>query len=336
MRRRFLPPALALLCALRPPLALAQTEAELASRRLLIQQAESARREGRHGEALELAERAGRIQMTVSLRLFLATEQAALGRDVAAFASADQCVRDAERDATAQRREQILRLCRELAATLQPRLATLTVRVPTPAPEGLRVLVAGAPLNPALYGVPSAVAAGVVVIEATAPGRAPFRRELTVGAGGAASLELELPVAAREPPPPTPTIETHPPPPRRVDVAPRRALLAPPSLAAPVAVAAAGAGVSVLSAALFVARNSQGAACTVNNAQGFLDCPDASALEAGNRAVALHAAGIAVASAGAAAVAAGFAWLAARASARPPATLTVLPTPVGAVLQGRF
>jgi hypothetical protein len=180
----------------------AQSEQEIAARRLLLEQAQAARSAGDHGRALDAALRAGRIQMTPSVRLFIAEEQQQVGQLAAALGTAELCVRETERDTTVRNRAAILNSCRAIATQLRPRVGLVTVRVPSPAPPGLRVTVGGNVLNEALYGVPYVVDPGTVVIEATAADRTPFRQEVSVAAGQTLDVNVDLAVA------PTPPRET--------------------------------------------------------------------------------------------------------------------------------
>lgn len=54
---------------------LAQTQQEVATRRVLLDRAAAERAAGRHAEALRIAQRAGAVRMTPSVRLFIAQLQ---------------------------------------------------------------------------------------------------------------------------------------------------------------------------------------------------------------------------------------------------------------------
>lgn len=170
----------------------AQDAAALATRRELIAQAQQARTNGDHEQSLALAERASRIQMSPSLRLFVAQEQFALGRMAEAYGNADQCMRDAEADNTLRNREQVASTCRALATDLRGRIARVTVQVPSPVPSGLVVRVAGNSLADALWGVPYVVTAGPISIDASAPGYRTFHQEMTVAAGATSEVPVTL------------------------------------------------------------------------------------------------------------------------------------------------
>lgn len=197
---------LALTSVFVPSLVHAQSASDIAARRGLIDSAQQARAAGDHVRALDLAERAGRLSMTPSLRLFIAQEQYELGRLAEAYGNADTCMREADRDRTLRNRTVILTACRSLADTLRSRIGYVVVRVPASTPAGLEVTVAGHPLMPVFYGAPYVVTPGAVLIEARAPGYVPFHQEVSVAPGTTQDVTITL---EREPlPPPTPETST--------------------------------------------------------------------------------------------------------------------------------
>src|SRR5438105_823884 len=112
--------------------AFAQSDADMAARRLLLEQAQQARTGGDHTRALDLASRAGRISMTASVRRFIAEEENSLGRYASALGSAELCVHDAEREPASRNRDAVASGCRTLASQLRGRVGHIVVRVPTP------------------------------------------------------------------------------------------------------------------------------------------------------------------------------------------------------------
>ncbi len=182
--------SLALALGIAAPAVSAQTGADAAVRRELVEQAQRARAANDHTRALDLATRASSLQMSPSLRMFIAEEQAALGQFADALNNAELCGREAERDTGSRTHEAVMNACRQLAVTVRPRVARVTVQIPPPSPAGVHVTLAGHELNSALFGVPYIVNPGVVVVEATAEGMRPVRREVTVAAG--ASLDVPL------------------------------------------------------------------------------------------------------------------------------------------------
>lgn len=192
-----------------PTVASAQTSADLAARRLLVERAEAARHAGHDAEALDLAQRAAQIQMTPSLRMFIASEEMQLGRLAEAFGSADLCLREVEANPAALNHDAVRDACRGFQSELRTRIGQLVVTVPTPTPEGLRVTVAGTALNPALYGAPTVVTPGDVAVATTANGHQPWTSTVHVTAGETANARAEVGAAIATPITPHP-VETRP------------------------------------------------------------------------------------------------------------------------------
>lgn len=183
--------------------AAAQNPALQVARRELLDQAQQARAANDHTRALELAERAAQIQMTPSVRLFIAQEQQSIGRVGEAYANGTLCAREAQMDTTSRQREAVQAACEQLAASLRERIGRITVTVPRPAPAGLRVQVAGQELVEVAWGIPFVVTPGPVTIEAGAEGFARFSRTVNVAAGGNESITIQLtPGAGGSLPPP--------------------------------------------------------------------------------------------------------------------------------------
>lgn len=192
------------LCSAFAPRALAQVASDDVARRALIREAQDASRRGDHLAAIERATRAAQLRATPSIQYFLAREHRAVGHVVAALAYAGECVSAATADVPLHNREVVIEACREVEASVAPRVARLTVRPPSPAPTGLRVRVNGAALADALLGVEYPVAPGEVPIRAEAPGFVPFARTLSLGEGQAETVQLALEPEAVAPPPPPP------------------------------------------------------------------------------------------------------------------------------------
>ena len=75
------------------------------------------------------------------------------------------------------------------------RVRSVTGEIPAPVLPGLAVRVQQTELPATLYGVPYPVAPGAVVVEASAPGHLPFRREVQVGPSETSSVEVQLDAA---------------------------------------------------------------------------------------------------------------------------------------------
>lgn len=313
-----------------PRAAAAQTELELATRLLLIEQATAERTAGHHPQALALARRAGAVRMSPSVRLFIAEEMDATGDPAGALAMAGECVREVERDPAVPHRAALLGACRELARSTPSRVGYLVVRAPAPAPEGLRVTVRGVALNPALLGVPNVVSPGAFEVAASAPGRVAFVASREVVAGATVAVDLDLPAEPVAPPavvaPPVTVMPARlaPPPPRT------RSQLAPGLLLG------SGAAALLGGAALLVVRVGVLDGCSVTHGAAVCDTPPH--LDAARSANGLAAGGSVLLGVGAAAVAAGIVWLRRNHGAPAPVTASVGPTAGGVTvgLAGRF
>lgn len=193
--------------------AIAQTSADVA-RRSLIDDASAAARAGEHARAIELGARALTLRATPSLQYFLAREHLAEGHAVEALALAGECASGARADPEVNHREALLARCVSIAAAAEAQVARLAVHVRLPAPQGLRVTVAGDALSPALYDIALPLAAGAVEVTAAAPGHAPLRETLTLRAGERSEITVTL-VAVAAPPVLPRSVQT-PSPPARV------------------------------------------------------------------------------------------------------------------------
>lgn len=219
------------------------SEAVLATRREVLNQATAAARGGRHMEAIELAERAGRIHMTLSVRMFLAEEHAAIDDHAAAYAAAAACLADGQRDLAAANRDVILERCRFISTNSRGRLVALTVQVPAPRPAALVVRVNGQAMPEEVFGLPYFVNPGSIVVEATGQGHRVFRWEDQ----GVAAEEVAVTVNLVEDSAPATTGQAH-------ATAVRRRRRAPPvvagstSIAGPVALVALGGALEVTAA----------------------------------------------------------------------------------------
>lgn len=263
-------------------MAAAQPAAEVA-RRALIEEATAAARAGDHARAIELGDRAAAIRVSPSLRYLLAREHLALGHAVDALDHAGACIARARGDATVPDRDALLQRCEDIAREAERGVARLTVHVPSPAPEGLRVTVAGAPLDPALVDIPLPQTPGAVAVSATAPGHEALQRSLTLAAGERYTLDVVLAPAPVVAPPPveTPPVEA---PPRRV-APPAAASGAAPWIFGGVGLAAIVAG-GILGGLSLDAQSRRDAACPPD---GACDVPTAIDLDARGRDLALGA-----------------------------------------------
>ncbi len=185
---------------------LGQTPAEMESRQNLLEEAQKARDADDHARALSLASRAGHIRMTPSVRLFIAEEQSAVGQLANSMNNAEVCAREATDDRALKNREKILSACKSLVAKLQKSAARLLVLMPDPVPPQSQVMVNGHLLPEPLYGKQYLLSPGNIRVEASAPGRVPFDRELAVAAGEEGTVTVLLPAEVAATPPAQPPV----------------------------------------------------------------------------------------------------------------------------------
>lgn len=202
--RAWLPAAIVLGLLAAPADANAQDSQTEVARRDLISRAETARDRGNHEEALALAQQAGQIRMSPSLRLMVAQEQSELGHPVEALSAARDCVREVEADDRLRHRDRLLTACRSLVSEIEPRLGRLVVHVESPRPNGLRIRIGDVEIPTSLIDVPTPLAAGAVTVHAEA-GTARFEERVTVRSGQQAEITIRL-----DSPPPPPVAEAAP------------------------------------------------------------------------------------------------------------------------------
>ncbi|MFO0624076.1 MAG: hypothetical protein U0325_00550 [Polyangiales bacterium] len=230
------------------------TPGAVAARALLIEQAEQARDAGDHPAALSLANRAGRIEMTVSLRMFIAEEQLATRSFAAALASSLLCLREAGRDPGLRARDAILTRCREVNQRARSSVALITLRPPAEAAD-LAVTLDDAPVPPELFDAPQPVDPGAHRVVVRAPGRDDLAETFDAREGEAQTLSLHVgPPRAAAPAPQRVETPVTPRP-----VAPR------PSVAGPVALWTVGAAGVVAAAVFFTLRESSAQGCDIGD-----------------------------------------------------------------------
>lgn len=311
------------------------SEPDLATRRVLIEQARQARAESNHGLALARAEQAQRIQSTPSLRLFVAQELIALDRPADAMVQGESCMREAERDATVPNRDALIAACRQLVLDTRSALGMVTVTVRGTRPNGLTIVVASRSVDESLIGVPVAVNPGNIDVEVRAAGFRVARRTVDVRRGGSEEVTVEL---EREPASTATAITpgdgaVRAEPPRDARRARRRARVgvAP----APIVLVSVGGASLVASVVTFSARQQAIASCAIEN-ERFVCADSASAVALVSRADEAESLTLATQSllvGGAVVALAGAVWLAvdrATAPSRERASIALLPS-VGAV-----
>ena len=164
---------------------------EEVARQQLIERAQTAHQSGAHRDALDLAQRASQIRKTPTLLLFIAEEQEEIGALADAYAMAYQCAHEAELDPEAKLREKTIERCRSMAERLRGKVSYVVVNVPNP-PQGFSVRLSGQQLNHAAIGVPYVITPGKVTVEASAPGRVPYRLEIDVPEAKTVNVTVSL------------------------------------------------------------------------------------------------------------------------------------------------
>lgn len=184
--------------ALAPAVVGAQPSPTVAARALLIEQAERAAAAGDHAAALGFAERAGRIEMTPSLRMIIAEQQIETGAAAAAMSSALLCGREAARDAALPYRDNVIARCRDVAQRARASVALVTLRAPADAVDP-RVELDGRAVPGELLDVPQPMDPGSHTAVLHARARRPSTRPFEARSGESQDVSLELGPA--EPPP---------------------------------------------------------------------------------------------------------------------------------------
>lgn len=182
------------------PTAFALTPQESLARDELIKSAQAAHRSGAHGRSLELYQRAAALETTPSLLYWMVWEQQELGLLADAYAGGERCLKELARTPNVRNAGQIRQGCQSLVTQLKDRVGRVEVQVPEPVPEGLTVKLSGRELNRAMIGLPYVITPGNIMVEAEAPGHAPFRLEINVPEGKTVNVTVTMaPAASRAP-----------------------------------------------------------------------------------------------------------------------------------------
>jgi hypothetical protein len=162
------------------------TEA-MAARRELIERAQTARQAGDHTAALDLAQRAGQVEMSVSLRRFIAEEQLEVGEPAAALGSAEVCARDARASGKTEHAD----ACAALVAKAKELVAFVVIRVAPDVPGAL-VKLGPSEVPRALWGQRYVVKPGLVQVSASAPNHEPATASVEVARGAVGEIVVTL------------------------------------------------------------------------------------------------------------------------------------------------
>jgi hypothetical protein len=144
---------------------------------------------GRFGVALEKFKRVASVKETPAVRFNIGRCEESLGRTGTALADFELAEREARLDAKG---EDIEKLAHDRAGALRPKVPRLTVLPPSPAIDGVAVMLDGAKLTSASFGVALPVDPGKHVVDATAPGRQAYHVDIELKAGDTKQVPLAL------------------------------------------------------------------------------------------------------------------------------------------------
>lgn len=199
------------LTALAPMAAAEPTPEDRALASVLFEEGRALMAEGKTAEACAKLETSQRLDPGGGTLLNLALCHEALGRTATAFAELVEARGVARRDGRSDRET----LAQEHLDAITPRLSYLVVRVPAAPPPGFKVTRDSSDLAQSAWGVRAPVDPGAHRVEATAPGYAPFARDVAI-TGEAQTIEVDVPPLVALPPvaPPPPPLAPALPPPR--------------------------------------------------------------------------------------------------------------------------
>lgn len=162
------------------------------TRQALLQEAAAASQAGDHTRAIDCARRAAAIRMTPSLRFLLAREELAVGLPLESHNHAAACVDEVRASPTLPNGDLLRTRCEGLRDEAERSLARLTVRLPSPRPPSLRVVIDGIPTDLAQLEVARVRLPGAVEVVATAEGHERFRASRTLSVGEHATVDVAL------------------------------------------------------------------------------------------------------------------------------------------------
>jgi hypothetical protein len=178
-----------------PPGARAETPADVAAARELFVEAARLAKEGKWAPARDAYARSLALKDSPLTLYSLAQAQAETGELVAALEGYRRFVRSTQTAASAA----YVTTAEQEIASLERRVARVTLRLEGVPPPGLVVTVDGASVPVAALGVARLVDPGRHTVAASAEGRAPFRSSFEVAEGSSADVELRLDAAAHAP-----------------------------------------------------------------------------------------------------------------------------------------
>jgi hypothetical protein len=173
----------------------------MAARELAVAGAEAFEKQD-YAIALDRFQRAESLYKVPSIAVMVARCFARVGRVVEAVDKYEETLR-MPLDATAP--EAFQRAVADATAEVEltrARVARIELRLPADAPAGSQVRLDDKPVPPALLGVPTPVDPGVHHLVAHAPGRVPYRNDVTLAEGSRQAVDISLEIEARPSAPP--------------------------------------------------------------------------------------------------------------------------------------
>lgn len=153
---------------------------------------------GKFPEALSAFNEIVSVGKSPNARLYVARCLRELGKLTDAYNEMTLTLRDAtERAEREPRYAQTREAAAAERAAIALKIGLLTIAL-TDRPAGLSITVGRDVIDPSRLGEAVPIAPGAVVVTVWAPGRQGVRRELSIGAGAAETLALNLPMAAKE------------------------------------------------------------------------------------------------------------------------------------------
>jgi len=287
MQRRIASLALAGAATFAPAVAHAQ---DSAGAEALFQKGHQLFEEKKYAEACPKFAESVRLEPTTGSRLALAACHDAEGKLATAWAEYLDVANRARAEGNKERAD----AAQQRAALLEPKLAKLTVSL-APGAEaiaGLQVKRDGIVIGPGTYGTALPVNRGEHTIEATAPGRQPFSKRVTMVDGAMESVPIPVLGESATPPPNAPPPSVAPPgaeaPPKEASPFPLRTV---GIVTAAVGVVTIGIGSVFGITAIGKNSDSNTTGCNGDNCTGAGLTNRRDALSAGNTATALFVVG---------------------------------------------
>ncbi len=179
-----------------PIYASAQPQPDESARRDLIAEATRARDTGDNERALQAAQRAAAMRSSPSLRLLIAEIEVSLGRVLPALADGRLCVRELQADTSYRDWQRYMDSCVALVRANEARVGRVVLRVLDV--PGAQVRVNGEGVPEEELGTTREMLVGRILIDASARGRRPYHREITLIAGRTETVDVQLvPLAER-------------------------------------------------------------------------------------------------------------------------------------------